>query len=358
MGRLRVLVVEDSQTVRARLVAALSSAHDIQVVGEAADGKAALELCQKLRPDVVTIDMVLPVMSGLAATEYIMAYCPTPILIVSASMNRGALFKTFEALDAGAVDVLEKPSGEESESSWNTRFVEAVRMVARIKVITHPRRRLEPPSANSQSARDSAAPMLNGHASSDYAVVAIGASTGGPGAVREILQSLPRNFRLPILLVLHLDATFTKGFIEWLNGESAVPVAAAEDGMALPSVGNPGVWVAPPDLHLTLARGRLRLTRDAERHSCRPSVDVLFESLARELGPKVVACLLTGMGRDGAKGLLDIHAYGGLTLAQDEQTSVVFGMPREAILLGAAKHVLPLDSFASTLVRVAGEEKA
>ncbi len=350
MAKLRVLVVEDSLTVRKRLVAALTEDREVEVIAEATDGKQALELCQRLRPDVITIDMVLPVMSGLAATEYIMAYCPTPILVVSASANRGAVFKTFEALDAGAVDVLEKPRVDEAEDDWNRRLRESVRMVSRIRVVSHLRAKLErgAPSA------DDVAPVFPAPAPArDARLVAIGASTGGPSAIVEVLRKLPSDYPLPILLVIHLNQMFGFGFGEWLNTESPIPVRAPKDGEPLPPPGQPCVLFAPPDQHLVIRDGRLRLTQDPERHSCRPSVDSLFESVAKTMGPHAVACLLTGMGRDGAQGLLDIKRAGGLTFAQDEASSVVYGMPREAALLGAASQVLPLGGFAPMLLRVA-----
>jgi two-component system chemotaxis response regulator CheB len=183
--------------------------------------------------------------------------------------------------------------------------------------------------------------------------LAIGASTGGPGAVLEILKGLPPAFPIPILLVLHLGKVFASAFAEWLDGLSPIKVSYALDGEALPMPGEGRLILAPPDFHMVLRGGRVRLTQDAERHSCRPSVDVLFESLARELGASVAGCLLTGMGRDGAEGLLAIHRAGGATMAQDEDTSVVFGMPREAILLGAAQRILPLSHIAPALADLA-----
>ena len=192
---IRVLVVEDSITIRKRLMEVLAAAPGFEVVGEAADGRQAIERCQALRPDVITMDMMLPVMTGLAATEYIMAYFPTPILIVSASMNRGDVFKTYDALAAGAVDVLDKSGSDEPEGAWEARLVGAVKMVARIKVITHPRARLrlERPPGLPCAPAPSAAPR----------VVAIGASTGGPAAIVSVLSALPAPFPAPILLVLH-----------------------------------------------------------------------------------------------------------------------------------------------------------
>jgi two-component system chemotaxis response regulator CheB len=345
VGKIRVLVVEDSLTVRRRLVEVLSGDAELEVVAEAEDGKGGVEACAALRPDVVTMDVVLPVMSGLAATEYIMAYVPTPILVVSASSNRGALFKTYDALAAGAVDVIEKPLGDEPDGQWEAALVRAVKRVARIKVITHPRGRRAPrPAVEGPVRAGEAAPRL----------VAVGASTGGPAAVAHLLGALDADFPLPILLVIHIGALFASTLADWLDGVSALRVAFARDGEPLPPCGAGRVLMAPPDRHLELCDGRLRLTCGPERHSCRPSVDVLFESVARDAGDRGLACLLTGMGRDGAAGLLAIKRAGGTTVAQDEATSVVFGMPREAVALGAADHVLALEAMAPFLSRRAG----
>src|SRR5262245_26094845 len=359
MGKVRVLVAEDSLTVRKRLVEVLSGAPDLEVVGEAADGKRAIELCVALRPDVITLDMMMPHMTGLAATEYIMAYCPTPILIVSASTNRGELFKTFDALAAGAVDVLEKPLGDEPADEWERRLVSTVKLVSRIKVITHVRAKIsdwrQVPAVGGPGATAVAIgqPAPAAVARAAPTLLAIGASTGGPSAILDLLRGLRRDFPLPILVVIHIGQPFGAAFADWLDGQSPIRVASAVDREPLPGPGEARVILATPDLHLEIQRGRLRLTDGPERHSCRPSVDVLFESVARELGPRAIACLLTGMGRDGAKGLLAIRQAGGRTLAQDESSSVVFGMPREAIALGAAERVLPLDRIAEAVRAVA-----
>jgi two-component system chemotaxis response regulator CheB len=342
MARIRVLVVEDSLTVRKRLVEVISADPDLIVVGEAADGQRAIELTETLRPDVITLDMMMPVMTGLEATEHIMAYCPTPIIVVSSSTNRGELFRTYEALAAGAVDVLDKPSGLEDDDRWDRKLISTIKLVSRIKVITHLRARRSP--------RRPTTPVepLPG-ALDRYDLVVIGASTGGPNAIVEVLRHLPERFPLPILLVIHIGAPFGASFAEWLDRQSRLRVTTAVDGERLPPPGAARVIMAPPDLHLVLRGGVLRLTTEPERHSCRPSVDSLFESVARECGGRTVACLLTGMGRDGAEGLRAIQRTGGLTIAQDEATSVVFGMPREAILLGAADRVLPLPDIGPAL---------
>lgn len=347
MPKLRVLVVEDSITIRRRLVEVLGASDDFVVIAEAGDGRQAIDLCSLHRPDVVTMDMVLPSMSGLAATEYIMAHCPTPILVVSASFNRGAIFKTYDALAAGAVDVIEKPAGTEAPGVWERAFLSSLRIVARVRVITHIRARLNhqhraplPPTASSKPT------------AGNLRVVGIGASTGGPGALVQVLSSLPKAFPLPILAVMHIGAPFEAAFSEWLSAQVSRAVIHPEGGESVESFAG-RVVLAPANRHLVVRQGRLRLTDDPELHSCRPSVDSLFESLAIEYQSSAVGCLLTGMGRDGAQGLLSLKLAGGSTIAQDEASCVVYGMPREAALLGAAQQILPLDQIAGAIAALA-----
>jgi two-component system chemotaxis response regulator CheB len=352
MGKIRVLIVEDSLTVRKYLTEVVSSCPDLDVVGEAPDGKTAIDMCLALRPDVITMDMMLPVMTGLAATEYIMAYCPTPILIVSASTNRGELFKTYDALAAGAVDVLEKNTGQQPEGRWESTLISTIKLVSRIPVITHPRARLGAHVRGEPVAMAADPAPAKGKGGPGYDILAIGASTGGPGAIVQILRGLPAPYPLPILLVLHINEPFGAAFADWLGEQSPHPVSYPRDGEHLQTAAG-RVIAAPPGHHLTVRGGRVRLTDDPERHFCRPSVDVLFESLALDCGARTAACLLTGMGRDGAMGLLRIRQAGGLTIAQDEATSVIYGMPREAVALGAARMVLGLDEIARTMAALA-----
>ena len=349
MPRTRVLVAEDSATVRGRLVEALAADPDIELLGTAQDGRQAVELCRVHRPDIITMDMMMPVMSGLAATEYIMAHQPTPILIVSSSFNRGELFKIYDALAAGAVDVLEKPIGDEFDGDWERRLLSAVKLVAKIKVITHPRARLEA----KKRASALVCPLRPPEPVRSPQVIAIGASTGGPGAVLEVLRKLPPRLETPILVVLHINPPFESAFTEWLDAQIDRRVIRAESGLAISELRG-RVAVAPGGKHLLVRERRLALTLDQERHSCRPSVDVLFESIAAEFGASASACLLTGMGRDGAAGLLKIRQAGGITIAQDEATSVVYGMPREAAALGAATYVLPLGEIGVRLAALEG----
>jgi two-component system, chemotaxis family, protein-glutamate methylesterase/glutaminase len=351
MPKIRVLVVDDSPTTRNHLVEVLRTDPELEVAGEAENGTRAIELCRTLRPDVITLDMVLPLMSGVAITEYVMAYCPTPILIVSSSTNRGEQHKTYDALVAGAVDVFEKPTGTEQDGAWERGLISTVKLVSRVRAITHIRGKLSSP----RRASVSPASVETCDGAARKRIIAIGGSTGAPAAMIEILRRLPVGFPIPILLVIHIGVPFSTAFAQWLDGQSALRVRYATDGDPLPTLGQVGVVMAPPGLHLVVRRRTLRLTCEPERNSCRPSVDVLFESLAQEHGPETVACLLTGMGRDGAAGLLALRHAGALTIAQDEASSVIFGMPREAIEMGAVDQVLSLDQIPVALAAAACE---
>ncbi len=342
MPKIRVLIVEDSLTVRRHIRDALNADDDIDIVGEADDGRHAIALCQELRPDVMTVDMVLPSMSGLGVTEHVMGHTPTPILIVSSSSNRGDLFNTYDALAAGALDVLEKPSGNEADGEWEQRLRSAVKLVSRIKVITHIRARL------SGTTRAPGPPTSHFATGIGCRAMAIGASTGGPSALVEVLRGIPAGFEQPVFMVLHIDQLFATSFAEWLSEHTGHRVVQAREGEQVSALGG-HVIMGPPGKHLVVTGGRLRLTLEPERHSCRPSIDTLFESVAREYGASTAGCLLTGMGRDGAQGLLSIRHAGGSTIAQDEATSVVYGMPREAALIGAPERILPLWEIGSAL---------
>ncbi|MEV4350883.1 chemotaxis-specific protein-glutamate methyltransferase CheB [Actinoplanes sp. NPDC049596] len=347
---IRVLLVEDSATMRHHLRESLAADPELRIVGEATDGGDAVEMVTRLRPDVVTMDMMLPTMSGLVATEHIMAEHPTPILVVS-SADRQELFSTYNALAAGAVDVLEKPRGDASDADWGRRLCQTVRIVSRIRVITHPRARLDgrpksgPPREITPPAPLRATEMIQ--------AVALGASTGGPGALTELLRALPAAFQPPVLCVQHIAASepFAVAFSDWLAGQTGRDVSYARDGTPVAAVTG-RVVLAPPDRHLLVRDGLLRLSDAPPRHSCRPSVDVLFESVAAEFGSAAAGCLLTGMGRDGADGLLRMHNRGAVTFAQDEASCVVYGMPREAALLGAAGFILPPARIAARLAEL------
>ncbi|MCY1076071.1 chemotaxis-specific protein-glutamate methyltransferase CheB [Archangium lansingense] len=344
MSRLRVLVVDDSLTVRRRLADGFALEPSCEVVGEAIDGQQAFEQCQRLRPDVVTMDLVMPKVDGLRATELIMAHCPTPIVVLSAAENRTEGLRTMDALAAGAVDAVDKPSGL-LDARWMEMLVSRVRVASRVRVITHVRARLR--QETTPAPPRVAAPLVPPR------LLVMGASTGGPAAVRHILRSLPAGFPLPVLLVLHITEHFDTAMAEWLEAQSGLVVRNAVDGEALPMPGRVTVRMAPGNRHLVVRNGRLRLVDGPERHSCRPSVDELFESVAREVGAAAIGCLLTGMGRDGAEGLAALRRAGAATVVEDESSCVVFGMPREAIRLGAAQHVMELTEIPPLLSALA-----
>jgi two-component system chemotaxis response regulator CheB len=359
-GEIRVVVAEESAALRSRMVAALRAHPGFDVVAETGDGRVAVDLCTGLRPDVVVLGLTMPGMNAPEAAEYLMRHSPIPILVVSGderaagpggpatSARDGAPDGARAARAAGVVEVLQKPRAATPDGGreWDATLVATVRLVARIRVVTRIR-----------SASAGAVPAPRGDGSQEghrpsFGLLAIGASTGGPVAVATVLSGLPESFRLPVLLVVHVGEAFGFSFAEWLEDAGGRPVRLARHGEAL-THGEGQVLMAPPGHHLVMNHGLLELNRGPERHSCRPSVDVLFESLAAQPRPRVMACLLSGMGRDGAAGLLAVHRAGGVTIAQDEASSVVYGMPGEAVRLGAAQHVLPVDRIGPVIGRLA-----
>lgn len=340
---IRVLVVDDSLTVRARLVEILEADPGFEVVGQASDGRQAIELVAQLKPDVVTLDIAMPDMTGLQATEHIMAHQPTPILVVSASCNRGEMFATYAALSAGAVDVMEKPRPD--DDGWEQRFRSTVRLVSKIKVITHVRARLGALGRTRDLTQQPRTPLVDPR---PIDVVAIGASTGGPHALATVLAAIAPGYPLPVLVILHIDMAFASSFADWLGHQTKLPVRLAREGEHLDQCAGE-VRISPSNLHMIVQARRIRLVDTPPRNHCKPSIDVLFESLAADHSHRVAGCVLTGMGRDGATGLLALRLAGALTIAQDEATSAIYGMPREAVMNGGAEHELPLSEIGPTL---------
>jgi two-component system, chemotaxis family, protein-glutamate methylesterase/glutaminase len=319
MNRVRVVVVEDSMVQRARLVAALQAEDDIEVVASAGSTAEAFELVRRLRPDVVTVDLDLPGENGLVAIERIMAEVPTPILVLSARVTGDSSADAVESLLAGAVEALPKPERWDAAAEQLLRG--RIRLLANVTVVAHPRGRRHPAAA------DPVAP-----------VVGIGASTGGPAALAAVLPELG-GLPAPVVVVQHLHVQLVKGFVDWMGRVAACPVVVAEHGERL----QPGVvYIAPAGRHTRLGPDRRLVVETEPERLHRPSADELFASLAGHAGPSGVGVLLTGMGEDGATGLLELRRRGGATFAQDEASSVVFGMPAAAQRLGAATEVLPL----------------
>ena len=332
---IRVVIVDDSDTVRQMLRRWLTPETGFEIVAEAPNGEKAVDQVVRHRPNIVVMDVDMPVMDGLEATRLIMNRAPTPILMFTSSMLARQRKVAFEALAAGALDVFHKPRvepGEAGEMQIADRFRKLLALLAPIKVISRPATRPRAPVL------PAIAPI-----GSLPRVLAIAASTGGPVALAKVLNALPRTFPACTLLVQHQSAEFMAGFVEWLGDTIKLPVKAAAHHDALrPAV----VLVAPGDQHMRLGDdGRIRLEREEPIHACRPAADALFSSVARAAGPKAIGVLLTGMGRDGAQGLLEMRQAGAITIAQDEESSVVYGMPKTAAELGAAKHILPLDAI-------------
>ncbi len=346
----RALVVEDSATARELLAGILGADPGIRVVGLARDGVEAVEMTGALRPDVVTMDAGMPRMDGFEATKRIMVEAPTPIVIVSATLDTREVAVSMRALEAGALVVLDKPAGPGAPDfeEASRRFVRTVKAMSQVKVV---RRWPERPPER----RPRAAPR--GAARTPVRAVAIAASTGGPAAVRRLLSALPGRFPAPILVVQHMARGFVAGLAAWLDAGSLLRVKVAEHGEPLA----PGtVYLAADDRHLGASSLATAVLSDAPPvGGFRPSGSVLFESVAAAFGPSAMALVLTGMGQDGVKGLRALRKAGGRVIAQDERSSVVFGMPGAAIAAGLADLALPLDAIAPRLIEmVRGAERS
>lgn len=346
---IRVLIVEDSRVVAEFLTQVLSADHGIQVVGLAADGEEAVELARRTRPDVITMDIHMPKVNGFEATRKIMETCPVPIVIVSGNVSVAEVAVTFLAIEAGAVAVLRRPDVADYADGDTTvkELVDTVKLMSEVKVV----RRW--PRAKSDSAPRSVQKPEIVKLPSPVQAVAIGASTGGPLALQTLLARLPKDFAVPLLLVQHMAPGFAQGFVEWLASSSGYSVRVAKEGEAL----LPGhAYLAPDDFHMGVRPGRrIFLSKAGREHGVRPSISFLFRSVEQVFGSGVVGVLLTGMGKDGARELKDLRNSGAITIAQDENSSVIHGMPGEAIQIGAARHVLPPEAIAETLAEIAAQ---
>ncbi len=337
--RIRVLVIDDSALVRRIFTEELARDPEIEVVGTAPDPIIGRDKIVQLKPDVLLLDLEMPRMDGLTFLEKIMIYHPMPVIVVS-SLARESSEVGLRALELGAAEVLAKPGSSYSVKDMSEQLIEKIKAVFQMRRPPHP---LAPFSAPSPGG------VLERGGSSGK-ILALGASTGGTEALRAVLSRLPADTP-PTLIVQHMPQFFTKSFAERLNSLCAMEVKEAEDGEPL----RPGkALLAPGNFHMVLKRSGTQYHVEVKDGPLvfhqRPAVEVLFRSVARFAGPRAVGVLLTGMGKDGAQGLLEMREAGARTIAQDEQSCVVFGMPKEAIALGAAEVVLPLDRIAAAVL--------
>lgn len=373
---IRVLLVEDSPVSLLVLKRIFSSVPEIEVVGTASNGLEALKLMPKFQPDVICTDYHMAPMNGLEFTREVMQKYPRPILVFSASVQAHHTQNVFQLLEAGAVDVFPKPTGgATSDYEWlRQELIAKIKILAGVKVFTRHRKSTPAEPGRVESPKTSQPPLVNpqipGGSPKEIKVtptiprpervsgprlikiIGIGASTGGPQALHTILSQLPAHFPVPVICVQHISEGFLGGLVEWLAQESKLPVKIAGSG-ELPQAGI--IYFPPERRHLELdPQGRFLYSAAAPVSGHRPSVTVTFNSLARVYGRGTATVLLTGMGKDGAEGTLAVAQVGGMTIAQDEGSCVVFGMPKEAIALGAVQHILPVNEIAPLLLRKIG----
>lgn len=334
---LRVLIAEDSPTVRELLVHILGSDPGIEVVEAVEDGEKAVAAVARLQPDVVTMDVHMPGIGGFEATRRIMTTNPLPILIVSGTLADEAV-NSFRAVEAGAVALVRRPPGpaDPAHADAAAELVRMIKLMAEVKVVRRWERRGEKAPRPPRPAR-----------SRTVRIVAVGASTGGPAVLQALFRELQPRLSVPVLVVQHIAPGFVAGLAVWLSRSTGIAAAIASDGeTALPG----RVYFAPDGRHLGIGRNfRIALSDAPPENGMRPAVSHLFRSVRAAFGADAAGVLMTGMGRDGARELREMRDAGAVTIAQDEQTSVVFGMPGSAIELGAAMHVCPADAIATTL---------
>ena len=343
---INVLIVDDSKVVQQFMMHLLSSDPDIQVIGVASTGIEAIEFVNEKQPDVITMDIHMPEMDGYEATRVIMETVPTPIVIVSGSMGVNDVKNYFKLIEFGALAIVLRPPGIEDQGLIGSRkeLIQTVKLMSEVKVVRHF------PNQAKDKIRTSRLKQLLNPEVKDIRLIAIGASTGGPVVLQTILSHLPKELPVPVLIVQHIARGFVNGYRDWLAVSSNIPLHIAVDGELL----KPGNgYIAPDDLQMGIVPGpRIKLSNLPPENSLCPSVDFLFRSVAEVMGSNAVGVLLTGMGKDGAKELKTMKDKGATTIVQDEASCVVFGMPGEAVKIGAADQVLPPEKIAEFITNI------
>ncbi|HYR58783.1 MAG TPA: chemotaxis-specific protein-glutamate methyltransferase CheB [Chthoniobacteraceae bacterium] len=339
--RITVFIVDDSAVSRDLLTRVLSSDPEITVIGSARSGAEAVTVLTEAKPNVVTMDIHMPGIDGFEATRQIMESQPVPIVIVSASFDHGDVAKAFRAMEAGAVAAVEKPSGPGSPKyeTLSQKLIETVKTMSEVRVVRRwSRTRMEPRVAE---------PVAVPRAAEEIRLVAIAASTGGPPVLQTLLTRLPKPCPVPVFIVQHISAGFVEGLADWLSTTTGMTVRLARHG----ELAQPGIaYVAQDRCQMSVGKDlRMVCGPEAAEHGLRPSASFLFRSIAETIGAAAAGVLLTGMGRDGAEELKRMRDAGAVTFAQDQESSVVHGMPGEAIRLGAAMHVGNPERIAATL---------
>jgi two-component system chemotaxis response regulator CheB len=350
---IKVLLVEDSVTVLRLQKQILSEDPQFEVIGAVANGKLAVEFVAKYKPDVISMDIQMPEMDGLEATRHIMYHNPVPIVIVSSLYNPSDILISFNILKAGALTILPKPYGfGHAQYSHSAReYRNTLKMMAGIKVSPQHKKPENPSEYPSYVEKIQTAPTHKFiENKGPFNIVAIGASAGGPMALQAILSAIPPKFPVPIIIVQHIDQNFTEGFCDWLNTFSSISVKIPKDGDVL----MPGyAYIPPGDSHLGFHKeGIVKVTKDPPENNLRPAVSYLFKSLANAYGKHAIAVLLSGMGKDGSSELKMLYDLGALTIAQNEASSLVHGMPGEVIRLGGASLILSPENIVKELVKL------
>jgi two-component system chemotaxis response regulator CheB len=348
MKKIRVLIVEDSRVVREFLEYIISQDPRLTVAAAVDSGEEALRVLDRVAPDVISMDIRLPGMNGFDATRRIMAERPTPIVIVSASVEAEDLKISMNALRAGALTILEKPVAmtHDAYEALAGRLCTQLVIMSQVKVVRQRTKRNLGSSDDPHTKASVPITSFPWQSSRDFKMLGVVASTGGPSALVTLFGGLGADFALPILLVQHITASFLEGFVAWLNTVLPQTAVIATNG----DIPKPGqIYLAPPDHHLKIEGERLRIDHSELVCTQRPSGTVLFRSMAQSLGPRALGVLLTGMGADGAEGLLAIKQAGGYTFAEDASTAVVYGMPAVAVELDAVCELLPLHEIAAKI---------